>query len=272
MGIDNKIGLKYGHLIVLSVDEEKPKKNPYKYYICQCSCGEIIIRNGLTLQPYKNMYCGRKECIYKPNKKYLSGKNSSHQLYKRYNAMMTRCYKEKHKTYQGYGSRGIVVCDEWKNNYPNFFNWAINNGWKYGLSLDRKDPDKNYTPENCQWITVSENCASGRKVKFSKSLEKDVISLREQKLNNKEIANKLDVTPCQVQNVITRLGIGRHKRAGEELINFDKQVSDLRNKGMSQREIVKYLNLSLSTIKESYRRALGGRKERRKERRKEVIA
>ncbi|PDY56661.1 hypothetical protein COM88_31425, partial [Bacillus cereus] len=50
-----------------------------------------------------------------------------------------------------YGDRGIVMCDEWKNDFMNFYNWSINNGYNESLSVDRIDFNGDYEPNNCRW-------------------------------------------------------------------------------------------------------------------------
>lgn len=74
-----------------------------------------------------------------------------------YWGIMGRCYNPDHISYPHYGARGIVVCDEWKNSINAFVKWAKDNGYKYGLQIDRKDNDKGYSPENCHWVTRAEN-------------------------------------------------------------------------------------------------------------------
>lgn len=61
-----------------------------------------------------------------------------------------------------YEKRGITVCDEWRDDFKAFYDWAIANGWKKGLQLDRKNNDLGYSPDNCQWVTPSENCRNRR--------------------------------------------------------------------------------------------------------------
>lgn len=75
--------------------------------------------------------------------------------------MHKRCYDEKHKGYRNYGDRGIKVCDEW-HNIENFIKWCKTSGYKKGLQLDRIDNNKDYSPENCRFVTVQQNLCNRR--------------------------------------------------------------------------------------------------------------
>jgi hypothetical protein len=87
-------------------------------------------------------------------------------IYSIWGNMKDRCFNSKCKEYKNYGGRGIKVCDEWKNNFVAFYNWAMTHGYKEGLSIDRIDNDGNYEPSNCQWLTVGENVAKANPHNF----------------------------------------------------------------------------------------------------------
>lgn len=77
-------------------------------------------------------------------------------LYRIWQNMKARCYGKYSREYDNYGGRGITVCDEWRNSYEKFKEWALNNGYEENLTLDRIDVNGNYEPSNCQWITNKE--------------------------------------------------------------------------------------------------------------------
>lgn len=70
--------------------------------------------------------------------------------------MKQRCSNPNEKVYSNYGGRGISVCDEWRKDFVSFYNWAMQNGYEENLEIDRIDNDKNYSPNNCRWITHQE--------------------------------------------------------------------------------------------------------------------
>lgn len=87
-------------------------------------------------------------------------------LYRIWANIKTRCYNLKDPHFERWGKRGISMCDEWKNDFKSFYDWAISNGYSDDLTIDRIDNNGNYEPSNCRWITVAEQNKNKRNVKF----------------------------------------------------------------------------------------------------------
>ena len=99
-------------------------------------------------------------------RKYPEQYNSYSKLYRTFSGMLDRCRCKTTTGYKNYGGRGIKVCDEWVGNYMAFMEWALANGYKEGLELDRIDVNGNYCPENCRWITHKQNNNNTRRNHF----------------------------------------------------------------------------------------------------------
>ncbi len=144
------IGKKIHSLTIIKELEEKSKFGA-KQWLCKCDCGNIKIYTSSDLNVVKGCGCRKKTHGYSKTK-----------LYRTYQRMINRCYRKNYPQYDNYGGRGIKVCDEWLNSFVSFKDWALNNGYKEGLSIERINVNKNYEPNNCKWITMFEQASNKR--------------------------------------------------------------------------------------------------------------
>ena len=154
----NKIdmrGKRTGRLTI--IEESKKRNNEGRIcWICKCDCGKLVEVDGKSLRNGNTKSCGclQKDRVRQSNKTHGLRKT---RLYNIHADMRRRCDNPNRHAYQRYGGRGIKVCEEWMNNFQAFYDWAMSNGYKEGLQIDRIDNDGDYTPENCRWVTTKEN-------------------------------------------------------------------------------------------------------------------
>lgn len=126
-------------------------------YLCLCECGnkKIVTKQNLTNGICKSCGCIKKEQD-KINLKFPKHNMCSTRLYNIWKGMRWRCRSKKNKRRKFYLDKSIEVCKEWQEDFLNFYNWAMNNGYKDTLTIDRINNDGNYEPDNCRWATYTE--------------------------------------------------------------------------------------------------------------------
>ncbi len=165
-------GQRFGRLVVESCDHYDSSARD-SYWSCLCDCGKHTIVAGHSLRRGCTKSCGcyqrdvARETL-KQSPRPVPAIRTVHglrhtRLYGVWLSMKNRCYNEHSKCYHRYGGRGIGICDEWRSNFEAFYNWAIQTGYdenapKGTCTLDRRDNDADYSPDNCRWRTQKQQC------------------------------------------------------------------------------------------------------------------
>lgn len=190
----NETGNRYGRLTVIRYDHTDKRQGAY--WLCACDCGCTTVVKGNRLRTGKTKSCGciksevqealgqrtretsamrmrdfNKIFWTDSNREANRRKATKHggtgtRLFRVWEGMKERCNAENGDHARWYHDKGIRVCDEWENDFAAFREWAVAHGYyeqspdtphAQRLSIDRIDPSKGYSPENCQWISISQN-------------------------------------------------------------------------------------------------------------------
>lgn len=152
----DKVGKIYGCLTVIGRADDYVSEAGRHRVVYECSCS---VCGGTHLKMSHNLHSDA-TCPNAPRRK-THGKSQS-KLYTVWNAIRLRCYRPSQIMFPNYGARGIKVCDEWRNSFESFYQWAISNGYKDGLQIDRIDVNGNYEPNNCRWVDRNVNANNKR--------------------------------------------------------------------------------------------------------------
>ena len=141
------VGSRFGHLVVIG---EGAPDGVRSTSIVKCDCGNIKKIKNTELLNKGRISCG---CAKGDNLK--THGQSKTRLFKIWANMIERCYTDRPR-YKHYFHKGIRVCDEWRNSFVEFRKWSLAHGYADNLSIDRIDPNGNYEPSNCRWITMAD--------------------------------------------------------------------------------------------------------------------
>lgn len=145
-------GQRFGRLVVEKRDYAYKKA---AFWICRCDCGNHTTVQSCHLRSGATQSCGCHKKESGRDRRTVHGFSYS-KLYRIWGSMKERCINPNSKPYKDYGGRGITICDEWLDSFEAFRDWAMANGYRDDLTIDRIDVNGNYEPSNCQWATQKE--------------------------------------------------------------------------------------------------------------------
>lgn len=164
--VNIKPGARFGRMTIIK--EVHGKVVGRRYFDCRCDCGEIktVRLDGLTRGTVVSCGCFNRERSSEVNTKHG---HSDDRIYRIWIGMKNRCMNPNYSLYANYGGRGIIVCKDWLS-FQVFYDWAITNGYQKDLTIERKDVNGNYEPDNCTWLDMDSqrrNTTRSKRITFN---------------------------------------------------------------------------------------------------------
>lgn len=155
-------GKRFGRLTVVSRAANNHRGQTMWNCVCDCGIEKAVLGYNLTKGLTKSCGCYHQDRLIADKTTHGDSHSRLHSIWTN---MKTRCTNQNTRSYKDYGGRGITVCDEWANDYSTFKAWALKSGYEDKLTIERIDNNKGYFPQNCCWVTHSEQATNKRNLR-----------------------------------------------------------------------------------------------------------
>lgn len=212
------IGETHGIYTIVDVLNEKDK---YGHYIYKAVCGIC----GHEKYAHYGAISGQKSVTTQCKHLRANGQHLTYghiwdnkRIARIFNHMVDRCYNVNNKDYHWYGEKGIGICQAWLDSPLLFEKWALENGYQDQLTIDRIDADKDYYPDNCQWVTLEVNARKAGKVNW--------ITVKDKTLTGKQWSKKLGIGINTINRIVRNYGLDKAIELIEAMLKYPHKISE----------------------------------------------
>lgn len=196
-------GRRVNRLLVLGRSD---RKGPDYWWRCQCDCGNTVELRTYSLTAKRaQKSCGCIRLIQPNSRKHGLSKSPEHQAW---SGAKSRCYDTADKGFVNYGGRGIVMCDRWREDFRAFYADMGPRPAK-GFSLERRDNNGHYAPENCYWAPRIVQANNKRRVK--------IMNINGESLTMSQASRKFGIRYTTLRARILRQGMDPARAVAEPL-------------------------------------------------------